>query len=124
MQIKSVVCDYDAKRSIMLKDGTLEFKSDFTSGDEVGIIWAYLQNCESSQGSAGGKRLAARRAQSGDCIALQQDRTGVVEIIALRRLVRDMLYHSSPKCIPAPFGKFARSLGLTPIGRPLQRGNR
>ena len=34
VQIKSVVCDYDAKRSIMLKDGTLEFKSDFTSGDE------------------------------------------------------------------------------------------
>ena len=33
-QIKSVVCNYDAKRSIMLKDGTLEFKSDFTSGDE------------------------------------------------------------------------------------------
>jgi hypothetical protein len=43
-QIKSVVCGYDAKRSIMLKDGTLEFKSDFTSGDDVGVILAYLQN--------------------------------------------------------------------------------
>jgi hypothetical protein len=28
----------------MLKDGTLEFKSDFTSGDDVGVILAYLQN--------------------------------------------------------------------------------
>jgi len=43
-QIKSVVCGYDAKRSIRLQDGTLEFKSDFTSGDDVGVILAYLQN--------------------------------------------------------------------------------
>ena len=43
-QIKRVVCGYDAKRSIMLKDGTLEFKSDFTSGDDVAVILAYLQN--------------------------------------------------------------------------------
>jgi len=43
-QIKSVVCGYDAKRSITLKDGTLEFKSDFTSGDDVGVILVYLQN--------------------------------------------------------------------------------
>jgi hypothetical protein len=43
-QIKSVVCGYNAKRSIALKDGTLEFKSDFTSGDDVGVILVYLQN--------------------------------------------------------------------------------
>jgi hypothetical protein len=43
-QIKSVVCGYDAKRSIMLKDGTLQFKSDFTSGDDVRVILVYLQN--------------------------------------------------------------------------------
>jgi hypothetical protein len=44
VQIKSVVCGYDAKRSIMLRDGTVEFKSDFTSGDDMGVISAYLQN--------------------------------------------------------------------------------
>jgi hypothetical protein len=31
----------------------------------------------------------------------------------------DVLYDSAPEGIPAPFGKFARSLGLTPIRRPL-----
>lgn len=41
-QIKSIVCGYDAKRSIMLKDGTLELKSDFASGDDVGVILAYV----------------------------------------------------------------------------------
>jgi len=44
LMIKSVVCSYDAKRSIALKDGTLEFKSDFTYGDDVGVILVHLQN--------------------------------------------------------------------------------
>ena len=68
--------------------------------------------------------MAARRAQSGDCIALQQDRAGVAKVIALRRFVRDMLDDSRPECVPAPVGKSPRSLGLAPIGWPLQRGDR
>jgi hypothetical protein len=120
LMIKSVVRGYDAKRSIARKDGTLEFKSDFKSGDDVGVILVHLQNAlQKLPGLAGAKRLAACRAQSSDCIALQQNRTGVAKVIALRRFMGDVLYDSAPECIPAPLGKFARSLGLTPIRRPL-----
>ena len=63
--------------------------------------------------------MASRRAQSGDRIAFHQDRTGVVKVIALGRFVRDILYDRRSECVPATFGKRARGLGLTPIGRPL-----
>jgi len=43
-QIKSVVCGYDARRSVVLEDGVLVFKSDFESSDDVRLILVYLQN--------------------------------------------------------------------------------
>jgi hypothetical protein len=111
-QVKSVVCGYDAKRSIRLKGGALEFKSDFMSGDDVRVMKA-------AKRLAGAKRLAACRTQSGDRFAFHQDRTGVAKVVAFRRFVCDLLYDSRPKCVPAPFGEFARGFGLTPIRRLL-----
>ena len=43
-QVKSVVCGYAAKRSILLENGVVIFKSDFTSSDDVRIIMEYLVN--------------------------------------------------------------------------------
>ena len=43
-QIRSVVCGYAAKRSVVLKDGVLDFRSDFISSDDVRLILEYLQN--------------------------------------------------------------------------------
>src|SRR5262245_16486274 len=72
---------------------------------------------------AGAKCLAARRTQSGYRFAFHQDRTGIVQVIAIRALVRHILYHGGPQRLPTALRKLARSLGLTPIGRPLQGGN-
>src|SRR5262245_7820739 len=69
------------------------------------------------------KCLAARRTQSGYRLAFHQDRAGIVQVIAIRALVGDILYHGGPERLPAAFRKLARSLGLTPIGRPLQGSN-
>jgi hypothetical protein len=43
-QIKSFVCGYETKRSIILEEGVLVFKSDFASSDDVRVILVYLQN--------------------------------------------------------------------------------
>src|SRR5262249_13153654 len=65
---------------------------------------------------AGTECLAACRAQSGYRLAFQQDRAGIVQVIAVCGLARDVLDHGGPKCVPASFREGARSLGLTPIG--------
>lgn len=42
--ITSIVCSFAADRSISLKQGVLEFKSDFKATDDRSFIFEYLQN--------------------------------------------------------------------------------
>src|SRR5262245_58911334 len=69
------------------------------------------------------KGLATRRTQSSYCLAFHEDRTGILQVIAGSAFVCDSLYHGGPERLPAALGERARSLGLTPLGWPLQGGN-
>src|SRR5262245_37279517 len=80
----------------------------------LGLAWLPLARAQG---------LATGRTQPGYRLAFHENRTGIVQVIAVRALVGNYLYHGGPERLPAALSERARSLGLTRIGRPLHGDN-